>query len=203
MINAVPSKVINILLACSMKSFACSVVPPQKLLGLRWFELLPQGGPTEQPEAQGLSKLLPGLLGSWVHPPSSAQVCSGNCGMNEESKDDALRNLSSFISKSSARVRARFRSPRSISDVALCSAVTTAFMVCHSFVFEGLECSLNANVWHCSSPGQRYLPVKLLHCCRAAIPCSRTTGSISPVVDRVRVCSGISGRNDDCKILQT
>ena len=65
--------------------------------------------------------------------------------------------FSLFVSKPNECIRARFWSPRSISDVALCSAVTTAFMVCHSSVFEGLERSLDSNLWCHSSPGERYL----------------------------------------------
>ena len=110
------------------------------------------------------------------------RVCSGISGMNDESKhEENLRNLSSFISKSSERIRARFWSPRSISDVALCSAVTTAFMVCQSFVFEGLECSLDSNLWCYSSPGERYLY------------------TFSTVLHEVRVCSGLARTNDESK----
>ena len=127
------------------------------------------------------------------------RVCSRICGMNDKSKHDILPHLSSFVSKSSECIRARSWSPMLISDVALYSAVTAAFMVCHSFVFEGLGFPVDSNLWCCSSPGQRYLLVKLLHCSRAGNLCSQTAGSISRVSGRVRVCSRICEMNDKSK----
>ena len=143
--------------------------------------------------------LCPQTIGSISPVSDRVRVCSRICGMNDKSKHEHFRNVSSFVPESSERIPARFWSPRLISDVALYSAVTTEFIVCQSFVFEGLECSLDSNLWCCSSPGQRYFLIKLLHCSRAGNLCSQTTGSISPVSGRVRVCSRICGMNDKSK----
>ena len=108
-----------------------------------------------------------------------ARVCLRLAETNDVSKQKVRRNLSSFVSRSSECIRAKFWFPRLISDVALCSAVTIAFMLCQSTGFEGFGCSLNANLWCCFPPSQRYFLVKLLHCSPASIPCSRTAGSFS------------------------
>ena len=153
---------------------------------------------------------------------NGVQVYSVLTWMNDASKCRALRTFASFVSKETVCIEPDFWSPRLISDVAACSAVTASqicrrmapfctltYLCCPGhpgFYLDRYRSKSFANFFR--SNIQRCLLVKLLdsrvlgstgHCC------SWTAVSFSSVSNGVQVYSALTWMNDasKCRALRT